>query len=334
MFLPAAVYYEKGILEYELGRELYNRYKSLNIPMHIIDNHNNIIEMRSKSNREFAAIKQNLIIGIRKTHRYQPNQKVSDFLVPFTSSGCTAMCMYCYLVCNYNKCSYLRVFVNREEMLDKLLKTSRNSERELIFEIGSNSDLVLENQITGSMKWIIEKFSKEAKGYITFPTKFHMIDSILDIEHGGRTIVRMSVNPQEIIKKIEFGTSPLDKRIEAINKLAQAGYKIGILIAPVVIIDNWEKMYSEFIEYLKVKLDDKAREKIFFEVIFMTYSFIHRAINAEAFPDAVRLYDKELMTGRGRGKYTYKPHIREQAEKHIREILNRNFPDNKIIYFS
>lgn len=58
------------------------------------------------------------------------------------------MCLYCYLVCNFNKCSYLRLFVNREEMMNKIIKTANKSDRELIFEIGSNSDLVLENMIT------------------------------------------------------------------------------------------------------------------------------------------------------------------------------------------
>jgi len=62
--------------------------------------------------------------------------------------GCIAMCLYCYLVCNFNKCSYLRLFVNREEMLDKIIKTTNKSDKELVFEIGSNSDLVLENMIT------------------------------------------------------------------------------------------------------------------------------------------------------------------------------------------
>lgn len=58
------------------------------------------------------------------------------------------MCLYCYLVCNFNKCSYLRLFVNREEMLEKIIKTANKSDKELVFEIGSNSDLVLENMIT------------------------------------------------------------------------------------------------------------------------------------------------------------------------------------------
>jgi len=33
-------------------------------------------------------------------------------------------------------------------MLDKIIKTANKSDRELVFEIGSNSDLVLENMIT------------------------------------------------------------------------------------------------------------------------------------------------------------------------------------------
>ena len=89
--------------------------KYADVPKIIIDNHNNIEEMRKKQNSEFANMKRNLISATRKTHKFVPNHKTSDYLVPYTSSGCTAMCMYCYLVCNYNKCAYLRLFVNREE---------------------------------------------------------------------------------------------------------------------------------------------------------------------------------------------------------------------------
>ena len=149
MFVPKEILYEENIKNYELGRELLEKYKD--VPKKIIENHNNIEEMRSKQNCEFAEIKKNLIIGVRKTHKFVPNHKTSDFLVPYTSSGCTAMCMYCYLVCNFNKCSYLRLFVNREEMLDKIIIVSNNSEKELTFEIGSNSDLILENTITGNL---------------------------------------------------------------------------------------------------------------------------------------------------------------------------------------
>ena len=148
MFIPKGVYFEPKAREYELGKQLLEFYEEQGVSLIPIENHNNIEEMRKKQNSEFANMKQNLIIGVRKTHKFVPNHKVSDYLVPYTSSGCIAMCMYCYLVCNYNKCSYMRLFVNREQMLEKIIKVSNQSEKELTFEIGSNSDLILENTIT------------------------------------------------------------------------------------------------------------------------------------------------------------------------------------------
>ena len=254
MFKPKAIYYEKEILEYPLGKQLMKQYED--VPKVEIENHNNIEEMRKKENKEFPYMKQNLIIGVRKTHKFVENHKTSDYLVPYTSSGCTASCMYCYLVCNYNKCAYLRLFVNREQMLEKIIKTANKSEKELTFEIGSNSDLILENTITGNLPWTIENFKNVEKGHLTFPTKFDMVDDILPLDHKGKVTVR----------------------------------------------------------------------------VFMTYSFVHTKINEEAFPNAINLYSKEMMNGRGRGKYMYKNDIRKDGEIFLREQMQKYFPNNKIEY--
>ena len=330
MFKPNALYYEKNIENYVLGKELLEKYS--NIPKIIIDNHNNIAEMRGKSNKDFPQMKKNLIIGIRKTHKFIENHKTSDFLVPYTSSGCTAMCMYCYLVCNYNKCAYLRLFVNREEMLNKIISTAEQSQQDLTFEIGSNSDLILENTITNNLIWTIENFANSKKGKLTLPTKFNMVDDILGLKHNKKIVIRMSINPEEIINKVEFGTSRLDRRIEALNKLADADYPIGILIAPVILVENWKKLYSDLIKYLYNNLSIKVKKEVFFEIIFMTYSYIHNAINKEAFPHAIDLFDKNLMTGRGKGKYMYKEYIRKEGATFLREELQHYFKNNTIMY--
>lgn len=330
MFKPDAIYYEKAIQDYKLGKELMNKFD--NVPKVLIENHNNIEEMRNKSNKEFANMKRNLIIGVRKTHKFVENHKVSDYLVPYTSSGCTASCMYCYLVCNYNKCAYLRLFVNREQMLEKIIRTAEKDERDLTFEIGSNSDLILENTITDNLVWTIENFKDSKKGKLTFPTKFDMVDPILNLDHKGKVILRVSVNPEDIINKVEFGTSRLKGRIEAINKLQEAGYEVGILIAPVIFVENWENLYLELIQRLSMELSDKVKSKVFFEIIFMTYSYVHTKINEEAFPNAINLYNKKLMTGRGRGKYWYKNDVRQEGERFFRENLKKYFPNNRILY--
>lgn len=325
-----SVYYEPEALNYALGKQLYEKFNKLE--WHQIESHNKIGEMISKPNSAFTKMKRHLIIGIRKTHKYTENHKISDFLAPYTSSGCSAMCLYCYLVCNYNKCSYLRLFVNREQMLEKLIRTAQKSENTTTFEIGSNSDLILENTITENLEWTIPMFAKSCKGFLTFPTKFHQVEPLLDLEHGGRTIFRMSVNPSELIRKIEIGTSSLKKRINAANDMYSAGYPTGLLIAPVILLEGWESQYSELITQLADMLLPKLKSQLILEIIFMTYSNIHRFINKEAFPNSTELYDKELMTGRARGKYGYRNEVRHKAEEFLKEQIARKLPESKIAY--
>ena len=142
----------------------------------------------------------------------------------------------------------------------------------------------------------------------------------------------MSVNPEEIINKVEFGTSRLNSRIRAINKLRDAGYKVGILIAPVIFVGIWQKLYSELIQKLADELSESVKKDLFFEIIFMTYSYVHKAINEEAFPNAIKLYNDDLMMMRGRGMYMYKTNLKEEAKEFFKSELEKYFPDNKILY--
>ena len=48
MFKPKGIYYEKQIENYQLGKELLEKYKE--VPKVIIENHNNIEEMRKYKN--------------------------------------------------------------------------------------------------------------------------------------------------------------------------------------------------------------------------------------------------------------------------------------------
>jgi spore photoproduct lyase len=326
------VYYENNALNYKLGQTLREKYK--NLPWVQIESHNRIPELTAAENRDFPKLKNHLIIGVRKTHRYVPNHKVSDWLVPYTSSGCRAMCMYCYLVCSYNKCAYLRLFVNREQMLDTLLKRDAAAVVPQTFEIGSNSDLLLENQITDNLPFTIERFAREGHGHLTFPTKFDMVDPLLNLDHRGKTIFRMSVNPQQIIERVELGTSPLHARIRALNDVAEAGYPVGMLIAPVILLPDWKRLYGELIEELADKLSEKVMRNGFIEIILMTYSFVQDIINTEAFPNAEQLYNPEIMTGRGHGKYCYRKEFRAEAETFFREKLLQKLGSMPIIYIS
>lgn len=327
---PDEIYYEPDALGFPLGAALRKKYAD--IPWKEISSHNNIPELRAMPNTSFPALKKHLIVGVRKTLKYVPNRKLSDWLVPYTSSGCIASCLYCYLVCNYNKCAYLRVFVNREEMMAKLLSAAGKGDRKLCFEIGSNSDLIAENAITGNLPWTIEEFAKGNSGFITFPTKFVVPKSLFSLEHKGRTIFRMSVNPPDIIKNVEIGTAGLEARILSLNKMSYAGYPCGILIAPVIFSAGWKERYSELFDILEATLCDAVKAQGFIEIIFMTYSYVQDAINREAYPDAPLLLDKNVLTACGRGKYRCRSELAAAGADFFRVEAAKKLPKMQILY--
>ena len=79
-------------------------------------------------------------------------------------------------------------------------------------------------------------------------------------------------------------------------------------------------------------LSKEVKKDLFFEVIFMTYSYVHTKINEAVFPHGIQLYDKDLMTGRGKGKYWYKEDVRNEGRNFFIENLKKYFPQNEIIY--
>ena len=328
-FTPARIYYEPAVLNYPQGREILNRYKD--VPRQEIESHNRIPELRERPDKDFAHMKRYLILGIRKSLKLMSNPNSADYIVPFTSSGCSAMCLYCYLVCTYFKGAYLRLFVNRDAIIKAVRKKVEDTPHPLVFEIGSNSDLIMENLVSGNLRWIIDQFSR-INTTATFATKFHQVEDILNIEHAGNMRIRLSVNPEMIIRRVELGTSPLAKRIEAANALYKSGYQVGINIAPIILIDDWEKLYGEMLTTLREGLLPELKKKLFFELIFMTYGYAHQQINPEAFPNAYPFFQKEKMRPKGRGKLCYKAETRAPAEEWFSHMIPLMFPDAKISY--
>jgi spore photoproduct lyase len=331
-FIPKKVYYEPEIVNYDQGVELLEKYRNMGIETIEIKSHNKIEELRDMPSSKFVEMKGYLILGIRKTLKLIPNELSADFIVPFTSSGCSAMCLYCYLVCNFFNNSYLRVFLNRDAMMNEVRKKATKLGEHKVYELGCNSDMVLENTITGNLNWAIEEFGKIENATATLATKFSMVDPLINLNHNGHTQIRMSVNPDYIIKKVEIGTSLLMERVEAANKLYKAGYRVGLNVAPIILIQGWERLYKELFETLSKNLEESLKKQLFFELIFMTYGYANKSINKEAFPGAIDVLEQEKMKPKGRGKMTYKNEVRDKAEEYLKELIHTYFPEAVISY--
>ena len=332
VFDPTAVYAEKGVEGYELGRQLLTRYEQEGKDIIWVDAHHKIPELRGLPDKEYTRLKRLLVLGIRKSLRLVPNERSADFIVPFTSSGCSAFCLYCYLLSTFFTNSYLRVFVNREEIMGAVERKAAKLEGEALFEIGSNSDMVLEDTITGNLQWAVRRFAEIPKARATLATKFSQVDPLLELDHNNKTQIRISVNPADYIARVELGTSALEHRIAAANKLFHAGYRVGINIAPVMVLPDWRQQYEMMFADLSEGLDSGVKEQVFIEIIFMTYGLANQRINEAALPKALDIYNADLMRPKGRGKYCYTGEARREVEEFLQAKIERVFPKGIVSY--
>ncbi len=130
----------------------------------------------------------------------------------------------------------------------------------------------------------------------------------------------------------KLGTSGLMERIEALNKLYRAHYDVGILVAPVILLDGYERMYEELFRAMAERLDPGILCGVPLEIIFMTYGMVTKGVNEQAFPNAVPLYDPASMAFCGRARYGYTQEVKQRVSAFLREKIARYLPEAKIAY--
>ena len=115
--------------------------------------------------------------------------------------------------------------------------------------IGEYSDIVgidhITNFLAEVMKWVQEdnglKFS--------FKTKCANLENLFTFPANDRIKITMNLNSQAAITKYEIGTSSLDDRIKAINRIIKAGgFVVQLAIEPIIRYKNYEADYENLVQ--------------------------------------------------------------------------------------
>lgn len=338
MFNPKRVIFEKGTLDTDVGKNIYDKVKD-NPNIEIINASSNKIKTYIPGENlyeQYRSGKETLVVGKRKSLKFQTCKPSANYQLPLVS-GCMGRCEYCYLNTQLGDKPFVKVFVNIDDVLKKAKQyIDERLPAITIFEGAATSDPVPLEPYTNSLKQTIEFFGKEEKGRFRFVTKYNDIDSLLDVEHNNHTEIRFSINTPRVIDTHEHHTASADKRIEAAVKVAKAGYKVGFIIAPVFLYENWQSEYRELIKSIKEKLPKEFNQQIIFEVISHRYTTKAKNRILEIFPQTTLPMnddDRKFKYGQfGYGKYVYnKEQLSQMKEFFLLEIKNV-FPNSIIKY--
>lgn len=336
LFVPKNVFFEPGSLEYSRGKDILRRVKELGIPIQMTPSHNRVTGLPGKTPKEkYVVAKQTLVVGVRRSLKFASCKPSAHYQLPLVTS-CPGLCEYCYLQTTLGPRPIIRTYVNLEEILDKAKQHIAESiPQTTIFEGAAVSDPIPIEHITGLLRSTIEFFGQQKHGRFRFVTKFEHIDSLLDAAHNRHTEARFSLNTNHVISQFEKGTSSMEERIAAAQKMHDAKYKTGFLIAPIITYETWKDDYLELIKRLGAVLP-KTTETAF-ELI--SHRFTKRAKNQilEKNPNSTLPLDEESRQYKfgqfGYGKYVYPKETMTELEEFFRENISAQFPNATISYF-
>ncbi|MGD8191751.1 spore photoproduct lyase [Brevibacillus ginsengisoli] len=339
LFEPDLIFFEPNALEYPLGQALYQLYSKRNIPMKMTTSHNQVRGIPGETEVEqYRNAKRTLVVGVKKTLAFEPSKPSAEYALPI-ATGCFAHCHYCYLNTNVGSKPYVRVYVNVDDILGQAEKYIQERSPEITrFEAACTSDPISIEHITGNLKRAIEFMGKQPLGRLRFVTKFHHVDSLLDAEHNGHTRFRFSMNADYVIKNFEPGTSSYHQRIEAAGKVAEAGYPLGFILAPLYRFDGWQTGYTDLLERLSGNLNDTAKQGLTFELIQHRFTKIAKNLILKRYPKTkleMNEEDRKYKWGKyGKGKYVYPTDEATELRQHLEREIARLFPQARIEYFT
>jgi len=141
---------------------------------------------------------------------------------------CPYGCSYCYLAGTQGVrfSPTVKIFLNLPEILAEVDRAARRLAEPTAFYLGKLQDALALDPITGYSRQIIPFFADHPTARLTMLTKSTDVENLLDLDHQGHAILSWTVNPPEVIMAFETNTPVLDKRIEAMQVAAEAGYPI------------------------------------------------------------------------------------------------------------
>ena len=165
---------------------------------------------------------------------------------------CPYDCQYCYLAGTpgVKFSPTVKIFVNIGEILEQIAGVSRQLSEPTAFYLGKLQDGLALDPLTGYSRLMIPFFAQQKNARLTLLTKSTNVQNLLELDHQGHTILSWSLNPTEISKAFESNLPPPDERIAAMRRCADTGYTLRAVIMPIIPVENWQNIYTRFLENL------------------------------------------------------------------------------------
>jgi spore photoproduct lyase len=210
------------------------------------------------------------------------------------------------------------------------------------FEASCYTDVLGIEHLTGSLAAAVRYFGQREGARLRFVSKYDRVETLLGLPHQGRTRARFSLSPALLARRLEGGTAPVAARLAALRRLALpvaqggGGYPVGVVLAPIMPVPDWQRHYTELLDQLQAALTfdcDLTAE-------FITHRFTpgSKDVLLQWYPNTALDLDEAGRAVKrnkfGGLKYVYRPEQMQEMKAWFYAEWRRRFPQAPVQYWT
>jgi len=231
--------------------------------------------------------------------------------------NCLYDCRYCFLQGMYRSAHHV-LYVNYEDFgtdIDALL-TEAGNEPSWFFS-GYDCDSLAMEPVSAFVEHFLPFFSRRPLAHIELRTKSTQIRNLLKRAPIPNAVIAFSFTPEEVSRALEHKVPTLERRLQAMLQLQQAGWRLGLRFDPLIYQPGYQAHYRGLFQQLFSRLNSEQLHSVSLGPFRLPRGF---------FRNIVRLYpDEPLFAGcfsDTRGMVSYPPTLeREMTAFCTRELL-------------
>lgn len=342
LWLPERVLFTPAALEEPWGQQILQRVQTFGLQVEELPR-NRLTGLRGGDERAtYSTAKRTLAVVTAPPSAFKlsPIPPSADWQFHL-AEGCPAHCQYCYLAGSLQGPPVIRVFANLPQILDNLIAYERSGNA-TTFEVSCYTDPLGVEHLTGSLAECIRYFGTCKHSYLRWVTKFDAVDQLLNLPHNGHTRCRVSVNAAPVASRFEGGTASVASRLEALRRLALpraqggGGYPVGLVIAPIMLIEDWPSHYDRLFGLISEVLDFDC--DLTFELISHRFTPGAKEVLQSWYPKTS--LDMNETTRRvkrnkfGGTKYVYDADTMKTLRRFFEHKVALNFPQARLLYWT
>ena len=158
--------------------------------------------------------------------------------------NCVYDCRYCFLQGMYHS-AHTVLFVNYDDFQQQIANTLATLTESSCFFSGYDCDSLALEPISGYVEHLLPFFARYPQAELELRTKSTQIRLLLKQPALNNVVVAFSLTPTAITNALEHKTPSVERRIDAMQKLAQHGWPIGLRFDPLIYTADYQQQYQQ-----------------------------------------------------------------------------------------